>query len=113
MMKKTVAISLCIITIIICGYLIVQKIDSLDIASNKTDWYVMDAIRKIEKRTDIDDCEKKVLKKEVQVKRQNEKDNSGIAFETQIFAFGIMLIQLILIFFIIMMPSKNKRMLKE
>ncbi|RKE88299.1 hypothetical protein [Epilithonimonas arachidiradicis] len=110
-MKKLIAVSLCIITMIICGFLIVKKLDSLDIASNKTDWYVMDSIRKIEERTDIDDCEKKILKKEIQTKRQNEKDKSGIAFETQIYAFGIIMIQIILLFFIIMMPSENYKKL--
>ena len=38
-MKKTIALSLSIITIIICGWMILKNIDHLDIASNKTDWY--------------------------------------------------------------------------
>ncbi len=38
-MKKTIAIYLSIITIIICGWFVINSIDLLDIASNKNDTY--------------------------------------------------------------------------
>ena len=40
-MKKIIAVSLSIITIIICSWLIFKNIDHLDIASNKTETYII------------------------------------------------------------------------
>lgn len=108
-MKKIIAVSLSIITIIICGYLIASRMDLLDIPTNKNEWYVMDSIRKIGERTDIDDCEKKVLIKEVELRRENEKYNSGLAFQTQLIAFVIIITQVFLLIFIILMPSKTAK----
>lgn len=92
---------------IICGYLIVIKMDSLDIPPNKNEWYAMDAIHRIEERTDIDDGEKKLLTEQVRQNRENEKRISGEAFQIQVIAFGIIIIQFFLLIFIVLMPSKT------
>ena len=105
-MKKIIALSLSIITIIICGWLILVNIDHLDIASNKTDWYAMDGKRKIDERTDIDFCEKQVLKSEIDCSRKNDRRESEIAFHAQSVAFIIIIVQLILLVFIAFMPQK-------
>ena len=107
-MKKIIALSLSIITIIICGWLILKNIDHLDIASNKTDWYAMDSKRKIDERIDIDFCEKQVAKAKIDQTRANDKIESNIAFQAQAFAFVIIIIQFVLIIFIIMIPRKPK-----
>ncbi|MPS72357.1 MAG: hypothetical protein E2590_04315 [Chryseobacterium sp.] len=106
-MKKIIAISLSAITIIVCCYLIVIKMGSLDIPVNKNEWYAMDAIHKIEDRTDIDECEKKVLKGKVKQDRENAKRVSNDAFQVQVIAFGVIIIQVFLLVLIILMPSKN------
>ncbi|WP_027381786.1 hypothetical protein [Epilithonimonas caeni] len=106
-MKKIIAISLSAITIIVCCYLIVIKMGSLDIPVNKNEWYAMDTIHKIEDRTDIDECEKKVLKGKVKQDRENAKRVSNDAFQVQVIAFGVIIIQVFLLVLIILMPSKN------
>ncbi|MDP9955412.1 uncharacterized protein YxeA [Epilithonimonas hungarica] len=106
-MKKIIAISLSIITIIICCYLIVIKMSSLDIPVNKNEWYAMDAIHKIEDRADIDEYEKRVLKERVKQDRENAKRVSNDAFQIQVIAFGVIIIQIFLLIFIVLMPSKN------
>jgi hypothetical protein len=80
---------------------------SLDIPINKNGWYAMDAIHKIEERTDIDECEKRVLKEKVKQDRENEKSISNDAFQIQIIAFGVIIIQVFLLIFLILMPFKN------
>lgn len=107
-MKKIIPLSLSIITIIICGWLILKNIDHLDIAYNKTDWYAMDSKRKIDERIDIDFCEKQILKDRIDQSRNNARIESNMAFETQVFAFIIIIIQLILLVFIFMIPNKSK-----
>jgi len=109
-MKKIIALLLSIITIIICSWLILKNIDHLDIASNKTDWYAMDSKRKIDERIDIDFCEKQILKDRIDQSRNNYIIESNMAFETQVFAFIIIIVQLVLLVFIIMMPSKLKNL---
>lgn len=73
-MKKKVAIILSLITIFICSWFIVENVKYLDIASNKTDWYVMDAKNKISKIADIDSSEKKLLQNIIDNNRKNEKN---------------------------------------
>ncbi|SDG45993.1 hypothetical protein [Epilithonimonas hungarica] len=80
---------------------------SLDIPVNKNEWYAMDAIHKIEDRTDIDECEKKVLKERVKQDRENAKRVSNDAFQIQVIAFGVIIIQIFLLVFIVLIPSKN------
>ncbi|KAA5535882.1 hypothetical protein [Paenimyroides baculatum] len=109
-MKKIIALLLSIITIIICSWLILKNIDYLDIASNKTDWYTMDSKRKIDERIDIDFFEKQILKDRIYQSRNNSRIQSNMAFETQVFAFIIIIVQLVLLVFIIMMPSKLKNL---
>lgn len=82
----------------------------MDIASNKTDWYAMDSKRKIDERIDIDFCEKQILKDRIDQSRNNARIESNMAFETQVFAFIIIIVQLVLLVFIIMMPSKLKNL---
>jgi len=109
-MKKVIALSLSIITIIICGWLILKNIDHLDIAYNKVDTYIMWEKQKIDKRTDIDFCEKQLLKNDLDCRRKNDRIESEIAFQAQAFAFIIIIIQLILLVFIFMMQSKLKNL---
>ncbi|MDR6969541.1 uncharacterized protein YxeA [Flavobacterium arsenatis] len=105
-MKKTIAITLTLMTIVVCGWMFIDYVKHLDIASNKTDWYVMDAKHKINERTDIDDCEKKLLTNQIDLNRSNEKRISNFAFQTQIMLLAIIIIQIILLVFIVMMPKK-------
>jgi|SRR5690606_25763331 len=107
-MKKVIALSLSIITIIICSWLILKNIDHLDIAYNKTDWYAMDSKRKIDDRIDIDFCEKQILKDRIDQRRNNARIESEIAFQAQAFASIIIIIQLVLLVFIFMIPNKSK-----
>jgi hypothetical protein len=60
-MKKKIAIVLYLITILICEWIIINYVKYLDTASNKTDWYVMDAKHKVSERTDINNYEKELL----------------------------------------------------
>lgn len=110
-MKKIIALSLSIITIVICSWLILKNLDHLDIASNKTDTYIMWEKQKIDDRTDIDLCEKKVLKSELDCRRKNDQIESNIAFQAQVFAFIIIIVQLVLLVFIFIIPSKSKTLL--
>ncbi len=69
--KKYVALALSIIILVICGWLIAEQFQYLDIASNKTDLYVMQAKRNINNRTDLDDCEKQL--QIIQLEHQREQ----------------------------------------
>lgn len=105
-MKKIIALSLCLITIIFCGWLIVRNLDHLDLASNKIETYNKWEKQKIDKRTDIDFCEKQVLKSELDCRRKNDRIESDIAFQAQSVAFVVIVVQLILLVFIFLMPRK-------
>ncbi|UUV20481.1 hypothetical protein [Paenimyroides aestuarii] len=107
-MKKIIALSLSISTIIISGWLILKNIDHLDIASNKIDSYIIWEKKKIDERIDIDFCEKQLLKNNLDCRRKNDRIESEIAFQTQFFALIIIIIQLILLVFILMSPTKLK-----
>lgn len=106
-MKKIIALSLSIITIIICAWLIVKNLDNLDIASNKTDTWIIWEKQKIDERTDIDFCKKQVLKSELDCRRKNDRIESGIAFQAQSVAFIVIIVQLILLVFIAFIPKKQ------
>lgn len=105
-MKKTIAISLSIITIIFCGWMIVNRLEKLDIIPNYTDTYASENKRKIDERTDIDDCEKKLLRNQVDQNRATFREISDEAFHTKIILLVVMVIQLVLLVFISMMPKK-------
>ena len=105
-MKKIIAILLSVITIIISGWLITQNLDHLDIPSNKNDTYATWEKQKIDKRTDIDFCEKQVLKSKVDQNRKNDRRESEIAIQAQSVAFIVIIVQLILLVFIAIMPIK-------
>jgi len=66
----------------------------------------MDAKNKINERSDIDECEKKILTNKIDQNRTNAKYISQIAFQTQIISFVIIIIQLILFVFIFLIPKK-------
>ncbi len=110
-MKKRVAISLSLITITICGWLIVDRLDLLDIPSNKNDTYSSFEKRKIDKRTDINQFEKVILKNKIDFEREKKQQISTIAYQTQIISFVIILIQIILLVIVIMMHKKQKKTL--
>ena len=105
-MKKKIAILLCVFTIIICGWLIFDNLKHLDIASNKTEWYVMDAKRKINERIDIDEFEKKELVNQIDFNRKEQINISNNAFQTQIIASILIVIQILILFLIYFMPNK-------
>ena len=108
-MKKTIAISISIITIVICGWLIINRLNLLDIPSNKNDTYASFEKREINKRTDINECEKDILKNTIDFERKKKREISVIAFQTQIIAFVIIIIQIVLLIIILIMPKKNKK----
>ena len=112
-MKKRIATFLSVITITICGWLIIDRLDLLDIPSNKNDTYASFEKRKIDNRTDITEFEKKLLKKEIDFKREKEKEISAIGYQTQIISFVIIIIQIVLLIIIIMMPKKQKTLSKK
>ena len=107
-MKKKIAIFLSLVTIVVCGWQIVDRLKYLDIPQNKNEWYSMSEKRKINARTDIDQCEKNLLTNKIDQQRANKVYVSGIAFQTQSIAFSIIVIQIILLIFVILIPSKNK-----
>lgn len=105
-MKKTIALSLSIFTIIISGWMIFDQIKFLDLVPNYTDTYASLDKQKIEERTDITAGEKKILKSKIDQDRANKTKVSGEAFGRQVILSVIIIIQLILFFVIIMMPKK-------
>ncbi len=105
-MKKNIALSLSFITIIICGWIIVNGLQFLDIPSNKNEWYAKDAKNKINERSDIDECEKKILTNKIDQERTQKKYISEIAIQTQMISFVIIIIQLLLLLFIFLIPKK-------
>lgn len=107
-MKKKVAIFLSIITIVICGWLIINRLNLLDIPSNKNDTYASFEKQKINNRTDINECEKDILKNAIDFERENKRQISVISYQTQITAFVIILIQIVLLIIILMIPKKVK-----
>lgn len=105
-MKKIIGLSLSIMTIITCGWLIAENLGRLDIASNKADTWVMWEKQEVDERTDIDFCKKQVLKSELDCRRRNDRIKSDIALQTLHTAIFIIIIQLILLVFIALMPKK-------
>lgn len=109
-MKKTIALSLSILTIIISGWMIFDQIKMLDLIPNYTDTYASLDKQKIDERTDITEGEKKILRNQIDQDRANKTKVSGEAFGRQLTLSVIIIIQLILFFVILMMPKlKNSR----
>lgn len=105
---KKIAISLSIITIFICGWLIINRLNFLDIPSNKNDTYASFEKRKIDNRIDINKYEKDILKNTIDFEREKKRQVSAIAYQTQIISFVIILIQIVLLLFILKMPQTKK-----
>ncbi|MBD3906586.1 hypothetical protein NAL32_18295 [Chryseobacterium sp. Ch-15] len=103
---KKIAIVFSMVTIIICGWLIIDRLDSLDIASNKNDTYAMIQKNEINKRTDINECEKKIRKNKIDSNREDFRKLSDIAFQTQIISFSIIILQILLIVCLIFKKEK-------
>lgn len=108
---KKIAIFLSVITIFICGWLIINRLNFLDIPSNKNDAYASFEKRKIDDRIDINECEKDILKNEIDFDRQKKRQISAIAYQTQIISFVIILIQIVLLILILRMPKKTTLMI--
>ncbi|MCS4226029.1 hypothetical protein [Sphingobacterium sp. BIGb0165] len=106
MIKKSVVIILAVMTILICGWLILGLVSSLDIPSNKNDQFASEQKWRVDQRSDIDSCEKQIIKNQIDLKRANERQISGRAFQTQILALLIIVLQLILIVFVILIRRK-------
>lgn len=105
---KKIALALSLFSILLCSWLIIEYVQYLDIASNKTDWHVADAKNKISERTDIDLCEKRILQNTIDINRANDRDLSGIAFQAQLVALVVIIFQFILSFLVLLMPNKKK-----
>jgi len=106
MIKKSVVIVLAAMTILICGWLILGLMSSLDIPSNKNDQFASEQKWRVDQRSDIDSCEKQIIKNQIDLKRANERQVSGRAFQTQILALLIIVLQLILIVFVVLIRRK-------
>lgn len=80
----------------------------LDIPSNKNDSYAIYVKREIADRTDIDDCEKRVLQNQIDQQRKNDRQISEISLKTQFTLFSIIVIQIILLVLIIVTPKTKE-----
>lgn len=92
--------------------MIVSLMSSLDIPSNKNDQYAAFQKWKISERTDINDCEKELLYKEIDRGRENDRERSAFAFEIQRVMFIIVLLQVILLIVLLTIkssPNKEKK----
>lgn len=83
-MKKIIALSLSIVTILFCSWIIVSKIEKLDLVPNYTDSYASENKRKIDQRTDINDCEKKALRSQVDLQQANLREISVKLFKPKL-----------------------------
>jgi peptidoglycan hydrolase CwlO-like protein len=108
-MKKTIVFILSISTIIISCWYFTKQLNYLDIVSTKNDQYSSFQKREIENRNDINDCQKEILKNQVDLKRTNKKEISKLAAETQFVLLTIIFIQLIILVTTIIMFRANKR----
>lgn len=106
MIKKSIVIVLAAMTILICGWLILGLMSSLDIPSNKNDQFASEQKWQVDQRNDIDSCEKQIIKNQIDLKRANERQISGRVFQTQILALLIIVLQLILIVFVVLIRRK-------
>lgn len=103
---KKLAIVFSIVTIMICAWLIIDRLNSLDIASNKNDTYSMIQKIEIDKRSDINECEKEIRKNKIDFDRGNFRKSSDIAYQTQIISFSIIIIQILIVFCLIFKREK-------
>ncbi len=106
-MRKYIIILLSSATIVICGWLITNRVQFLDIPSNKNDFYAIVAKREIQNRTDIDECEKKIRIYKIEEERARKRYYSNTAFQTQTIAFAVILIQIILLTTLLLPPIKK------
>ena len=106
-MKKIVII-LSVITIISSGYLIVNNLDLLDIPSNKNEQSASFKKQRINNRTDINKCEKEILKTKINLERKSKKKISNIILPIQFFLLVIILVHIVIIILVLMMPQKKK-----
>ncbi|MNG79395.1 hypothetical protein D3C87_623710 [compost metagenome] len=113
MIKKSVVIVLAAMTILICGWLILGLMSSLDIPSNKNDQFASEQKWQVDQRNDIDSCAKQIIKNQIDLKRANERQISGRAFQTQILALLIIVLQLILIVFVVLIRRKPYSLQKD
>lgn len=105
-MKRYIAISLSLITILICSWQFINSMQFLDIPTNKNDSAANWEKQKITKDPTLTACEKTIRINQITIKRQNEKATSAIAFQTQFVVLLIVGIQFILLIFIFFMPKK-------
>lgn len=109
-MKKWIAIVLCLITIGVSGWFVVNQMGSLDIPSNKNDQYAAQQKWEIQERKDIDNCEKEKLIAGIDAGRALDRASSAHAFEKQVFALFVMVVQILLLIFISLMPRKVNKL---
>lgn len=110
--KKIIMLFLSIITIFIGGYVIVNFIPKLDIAANKMDQYVASEIWKISERTDISNCEKELLCRELEWDRKYDRQRAKMVGEIQEVMLLIVLLQVILLIVLLTIksrPNKEKK----
>lgn len=105
-MKKWIAIIFCLITIVVSGWFVVNQMGSLDIPSNKNDQYAAQQKWEINERTDIDKCEKAVLKNKIDAGRAIRREGAAHAFEKQFFAMFVIVMQIVILIVVCLMPRK-------
>ncbi|MBL3657354.1 hypothetical protein [Fulvivirga sediminis] len=111
-MKKIVVVMLCLATISVCSWLFLERVNLLDIPSNKNDFYANIEKQKIDERIDIHSCEKSILKREIDLIRRKEKELSQIAWQTQVCTQIVIGLQVILLLFIFLNNS-DRNLRKE
>lgn len=104
--KKSIVIVLAVATILTCCWLILGLMSSLDIPSNKNDQFASEQKWEVDQRSDIDSCDKQIMKNQIDLKRADERQISERAFHTQILALLIIVLQLILIVFVVLIRWK-------
>lgn len=104
--KKSIVIVLAVATILTCCWLILGLMSSLDIPSNKNDQFASEQKWEVDQRSDIDSCDKQIMKNQIDLKRADERQISERAFQTQILALLITVLQLILIVFVVLIRWK-------
>jgi len=107
-MKKISIIILSVLTIISSSIIVVNHLVFLDIPSNKNEQYASFEKTRINNRTDINECEKKILITEISLERNSQKKISNIIFPIQFMMFVIIIIQIILLVLVLMTQKKEK-----
>ncbi|WP_313031895.1 hypothetical protein [Soonwooa sp.] len=78
----------------------------MDIPSNKNDQYAAKQKWEINERTDIDKCEETVLINRIDAGRALRREVAAQAFEKQVFAMFVIVMQIVILIVVSLMPRK-------